>query len=465
MTHPEDGDNGTTEKPHTRRPTGMKGFTIIWFGQLVSLLGTGMTQFALTIWAWQATGEATTLALVALFTAVPQILTSPLAGAIVDRWDRKHVMMLSDLAAGISTAAILLLHTSGHLQVWHLYVTAAFTGAFQAFQFPAYSAAVSTMLPKEQYGRASGMISLADAASGIVAPIAAGIALTLVGIGGIMAFDILTFVVAIASLLVIHIPRPEATGEDAAGSGSLWEDSMFGFKYIFARPSLVGLLSVFLALNFILSFSFTLFTPMILARTGDNTLILGSVQSAFGVGGIIGGILMSAWGGPKRKIHAVLLGSIIVSLGTCFFGIGRSLPVWAAAAFALMILLPILNGSSQAIWQSKIPPQIQGRVFATRSLMARIAQPISLAVTGPLADWIFEPAMMPGGSLAPAFSWLVGTGPGAGMALIFVFMGLLGTLPGLLGYTFDAVRNVEDIIPDHDAVSPGAEEDKPVPEE
>ena len=240
---------------------------------------------------------------------------------------------------------------------------------------------------------------------------------------------------------------------------------MFGFKYIFARPSLVGLLSVFLALNFILSFSFTLFAPMILARTGDNTLILGSVQSAFGVGGIIGGILMSAWGGPKRKIHAVLMGSAIVSLGTCFFGIGRSLPVWAAAAFALMILLPILNGSSQAIWQSKIPPQIQGRVFATRSLMARIAQPISLAVTGPLADWIFEPAMMPGGSLAPTFGWLVGTGPGAGMALIFVFMGLLGTLPGLLGYTFDAVRNVEDIIPDHDAVSPGAEEDKPVPEE
>ena len=460
----DEATNSTRQGP-PRGPTGMRGFTIIWFGQLVSLLGTGMTQFALTIWAWQATGEATALALVALFTAVPQILTSPLAGAIVDRYDRKHVMMLSDLAAGIATAAILLLHTSGSLQVWHLYVTAAFTWTFQAFQFPAYSAAVSTMLPKEQYGRASGMISLADAASGIVAPIAAGIALTLVGIGGIMAFDILTFVVAVGSLLLIHIPRPEATGEDAAGRGSIWEDSMFGFRYIFARPSFVGLLSIFLSLNFILSFSFTLFTPMILARTGDNTLILGSVQSAFGVGGILGGILMSAWGGPKRRIHGLLLGSIVVSLGTCFFGIGRSLPVWAATAFALMILLPILNGSSQAIWQSKIPPQIQGRVFATRSLMARIAQPISLAITGPLADWIFEPAMMPGGSLTPAFGWLVGTGPGAGMALVFIFMGLLGTLPGLVGYAFDAVRNIEDIIPDHDAVSSGAAEDTPVPEE
>ena len=119
-----------------------------------------------------------------------------------------------------------------------------------------------------------------------------------------------------------------------------------------------------------------------------------------------------------------------------------------------MILLPGINGSSQAIWQAKIPPHIQGRVFATRSLLARIAQPISLAITGPLADWIFEPAMMPGGSLAPTFGWLVGTGPGAGMALVFIIMGLLGTLPGLVGYAFDAVRNIEDILPDHDADTP-----------
>jgi MFS family permease len=465
MVDPEDGDNGTAEEPHNRHPTGMRGFTIIWFGQLISLLGTGMTQFALTIWAWQATGEATALALVALFTAVPQILTSPLAGAIVDRYDRKHVMMLSDLAAGISTATVFLLHTSGQLQVWHLYVTAAFTGAFSAFQFPAYSAAVSTMLPKEQYGRASGMISLAEAASGIIAPIAAGIALNVVGIDGIMVFDVLTFVVAICTLLIIHIPRPIVTGEDAAGKRSLWEDSIFGFRYIFARPSLVGLLSVFLALNFILGFSFTLFAPMILARTGDNTLVLGSVQSAFGVGGILGSLLMSAWGGPKRKVHGILLGSIVVSLGTCLFGIGRDLPVWAATAFALMILLPILNGSSQAIWQSKIPPHIQGRVFATRGLLARVAQPISLAITGPLADWVFEPAMMPGGSLTPMFGWLVGTGPGAGMALVFIIMGLIGTLPGLMGYSFNAVRNIEDIIPDHDALSSTAGTDASDPKE
>jgi hypothetical protein len=209
---------------------------------------------------------------------------------------------------------------------------------------------------------------------------------------------------------------------------------------------------IFLSLNLILSFSFTLFSPMILARTGDNTIILGSVQAAFGVGGIIGGILMSVWGGPKRRIHGILLGCTLGSLGTSFFGLGRDLTIWGPTAFIIMLIIPILNGSSQAIWQSKVPPQVQGRVFATRSLLARIAQPLGMAITGPLADWIFEPAMMPEGSLAKLFGWLVGTGPGAGMALVFVFMGIIGTLPCLIGYTIDPVRNIEDILPDHDEI-------------
>ena len=205
-----------------------------------------------------------------------------------------------------------------------------------------------------------------------------------------MAFDILTFIVAIGALLVTHIPKPTPMGAEREAR-SLWEDSMYGFRYIYERRSLTGLLTIFLSLNLILSFSFTLFSPMILARTGDNTVILGSVQSAFGIGGVIGGLAMSAWGGPKRRIHGVLLGSAIASLGTSFLGLGRNLTIWAPTAFALMALIPIINGSSQAIWQAKIPPHIQGRVFATRALLAQVAAPIGMAVTGPLADWIFEP--------------------------------------------------------------------------
>ena len=180
--------------------TGMRGFTIIWLGQFTSMLGSAMTNFALTIWAWEETGTATALALTGLAFVLPNILVYPVAGALVDRWNRKLVMMFSDLAAGIGTIAILLLYTTDSLKIWHLYIIFTFMGLFQSFQFPAYSAAVSTMLDKEQYGRASGMLSLAQSASGIFAPVAAGILLGVVGAGGIMMFDIVTFIVAIITI-------------------------------------------------------------------------------------------------------------------------------------------------------------------------------------------------------------------------------------------------------------------------
>ncbi len=431
--------------------SGMRGFTVVWVGQLVSLLGTGMTRFALTIWAWQVTGEATALALVGFFSFAPTVIMSPFAGAIVDRSNRKMVMMLSDLAAGLATAVVLLLQASGRLEIWHLYVTGAFTGAFQAFQFPAYSAAVTMMIQKEQYGRANGMIGLAGSASNIVAPILAGILIGTVGIAGIMAFDVVTFVVAIGALLLVHIPQPASSGEGQERH-SLWSDSVYGFKYIYERPSLLGLLLIFLAVNLALSLSFTLLAPMILARTGDNTVLLGTVQSAFGVGGVTGGLIMSAWGGPRRRVNGVLAGMALSFLfGQIMMGLGRGPYVWALAAFSTLFILPIVNGCSQAIWQSKVPPAVQGRVFATRRLIAQISNPVGTVLAGPLADYIFGPAMMPGGALTPFFGWLVGTGPGAGMSLMFVFTGTLGTTVSIGAYAVRSIRNVEDILQDHDA--------------
>ena len=430
---------------------GMKGFTAVWAGQFVSILGTSMTNFALTIWAWEKTGEATALALVGFSFVAPYILMSPFAGALVDRWNRKLVMMLSDLAAGASTLAVLLLFASGRLEVWHLYVTSAFAGAFQAFQFPAFSAAITLMLDKEQYARANGMMSLAHSASNIFAPVAAGILLPIVGIGGIMAFDVVSFLAAVGALALIHVPQPQAREREKP---SLLQDSMFGFRYILGRPSLLGLQLIFLVSNFTGSIGFSLLAPMILSRTGNDNLILGSVQSAFGVGGVIGGLVISAWGGPRRKVNGLLLGLTSSSLlGMTTMGLGRGVAIWVAAAFVLMFVNPITNGCSQAIWQSKIPPELQGRVFSTRALIAQASQPLAMFIAGPLADRLAEPAMMPGGALALPLGWLVGTGPGTGMALIFVAAGIIGASTSLAGYVFDAIRNVEEIIPDHDVTA------------
>jgi len=429
----------------------MRAFTIVWIGQVVSLLGTRMTQFALTIWMWEMTGAATALALGNLFFMAPQMLMSPLAGALVDRWDRKIVMMLSDLAAGLSTVFIFILLRAGALEIWHLYAAFTFAGAFQAFQFPAYSAAVSTMIPKEQYTRASGMLSLAQSASGIFGPVAAGILLNIVETGGILVFDIASFVVAIAALLLVHIPQPPVK---TAEKKSLLEDSLFGFRYILERPSLLGLQLVFFFINFTSVLCFSLMAPMILSRTGDDTVILGSVQSAFGVGGVVGGLALSAWGGFERRVHGVLGGMILSSvLGTLMMGLGHSAPIWVAAAFFTLAFLPLINGSNQAIWQSKVPPEMQGRVFSARALIAQVSAPVATGIAGPLADGFLLPRMMEGGRLAPLFGWLVGVGPGTGISLLFTIMGAMGVLVGLGGYAFPHIRNVEDIIPDHQADS------------
>ncbi|NWG11615.1 MFS transporter [Candidatus Bathyarchaeota archaeon] len=430
----------------------MVGFTVIWIGQMFSLLGTTMSQFAISIWVWQITGEATALALVGFFSFTPLILMSPIAGVLVDRYNRKKIMMIADFAAGVPTIAILLLYVTGNLQVWHLFVTGAIAGAFQAFHFPAYSAAITMMVRKEQYGRASGMLSTAQFASTIFAPIVAALLLSIIGIEGVLAIDIITFTTAVSMLFLVHIPQPPISEAGRRSMGSIWKQSLYGFRYIQERPSLLALQLVFFCVNLFGSFGNTLVTPMILARTGEDKVVLGSVLSAAGVGGLVGGGILTLWGGPKRKVNGVLMGMVFISLfGGFLMGIGRTPYVWALSMFLAMIFLPIVNGSNQAIWQAKVVPDVQGRVFATRLLIAQISVPIAMLLAGPLADQVFEPALMSGGSLEGVFGGLVGIGDGAGMALMLVIAGILGVSVGLGGYAIRTVRNAEDMLPDHDA--------------
>jgi MFS family permease len=436
----------------------MRAFTLVCAGQTFSLLGTGMTGFALVIWAYLQTGQVTTLALAAFARFAPTVILSPLAGALVDRWNRKLTMMLSDLAAGVATIVILLLYLPGALQVWHWYVAGAFQGAFDAFQWPAYSAAISTMIPKSKYGRASGMLSVAQSISGVFAPVFAAALLGIFQVGAglpvILGIDIVTFVIAISILLAVHIPQPAASETGKKARGTLLSESAYGFRYIAARRPLLGLQLVFFLINFLFPLGFTVLAPMILSRTGNAYVILGIVNSAAAVGGVAGGLALSLWGGPKRRVHGVLGGMALAGvLGSFLMGLGREVAVWSTAAFCSSFLLPIINGSNQAIWQAKVAPDVQGKVFAARRLIAQVTAPAAIVIAGPLADGVFEPAMMPGGGLAGAFGLLVGTGRGSGMALMLVLFGLLGAVVGIAGYFVRAVRDAETLLPDHDASS------------
>ncbi len=433
-------------------PSGLQAFVIFWFGQLVSILGSAMSWFAFTIWAWQTTGEATSLALVELVAFGPTLLLSPLAGALVDRWNRKLVLVLSDLGVGLGTLAVMLLYASDNLQMGHLYVIGLGVGSLSAFQIPAYAASVTMMLPKEQYVRAEGMIGIMTSASALFAPALAAVLLEPIGFTGIMVIDLFTFLVALGTLLWVHIPQPATSQAGDQGRGSLWKESLFGFRYTLERPSLWALQLLFAAGNLFEAIGFALIAPMILARTGNNEMALGSVQSIGAFGGIAGGVLLSVWGGPKRRIHGVLFGWALANMmGLSLMGLGCGFLVWAIANFFVEFFTPIVEGSNLAIWQSKVEPDVQGRVFAASFLVSQITIPIGMLLAGPLADQIFEPAMMSQGHLADTFGWLVGTGPGAGMGLIMIFTGLVGAIICLGGYAFKVIRNVEKILPDYAA--------------
>jgi MFS family permease len=411
-----------------------------------------MSQFGLSIWMYDQTKSALAMGMMQVFFITPFLIISPLAGVMVDRHNRKLMMMVSDMAAGIATLAILALQFFGVLEFWHLYATSIIYGLGMAFQWPAYSAAISTMVPKEQYGRANGMMSLVEAGPQVVAPLLAGVLLPVIGLTGILFFDVATFLLAIGALMFVHIPQPQKTEEGQQAQGGILSQAAYGFKYIFARPSLLGLQLIFFMGNLFMGIGFTVFAPMILAHTNSNSLIFGSVQTAGAIGAVIGGVVMSAWGGFKRRVHGVLIGWIVSGIGMAIVGLVGGLPIWIVGIVLAAIVGPLVNGSNQAIWQSKVAPDLQGRVFSARRLIAWFTNPISPIIAGSLADFVLEPQMRVTSSLSETFGWLVGTGPGAGMSLLILFCGMLSAMVGLAGYFYPAIRNAEDILPDHDAL-------------
>jgi len=436
-----------------KRPSGMFGFIIVWIGQIISVLASSMTGFGLSIWMYKQTESATAMGLMQVAYIVPFLILSPIAGVMVDRYSRKLMMMVSDLAAVVGTGFLLVMYATGHLQFWHLYITAVLNGLGNTFQWPAYSAAISTMVPKKHLGRANGLMSLIDAGPGILAPLLAGMILAIPNINGmvwILLADVITFFIAIGALLIVHVPQPEKTVEGQKESGSIWREAAYGFKYIFSRPSLLGLQLVFFAGNLFAGIQWTLLTPMVLARTDQNSLIFGSVQTAGAIGGVAGGLIMSAWGGTKKKVHGVLAGHFLVGISGMLLGIGTGLPLWIPAIILVNLLVPWINGSNQAIWQAKVAPDVQGRVFSARRLIAWFSNPLTPIIGGTLADFVMEPAMKTSSGLSQAFSWLVGTGPGAGMGLLTVFACLGVALTGLTGYFIRPIREAETILPDHD---------------
>ncbi len=414
-------------------------------------------RFALLIWAYEQTGAALTLGLLGFFGWIPFVLISPVAGVLVDRLDRRLVMIGADLGSALVTGLLLMLYSLGGLEIWHLFLAEALTAVFDAFQNPAYTSSISLLVPRDKLTRSNGLTAAANHASGIMAPILAGLLLNFAGLRMVLIVDLVTFAAAMLTLMAVFIPRPVKPGVTDAPRRRMRDELQAGVRFIAARQGLLALLVMFMIINLLAHLTyFSILPALILARTGGDRLALSTVQAVLGAGGLIGSLAVTLWGAKTKRIHGFLLGTSLSFLtGDLVFAVGQSLPVWVAGSFLTAFFIPFITSTSLAIWQSKVPPHLQGRVFSVRSMGQTAMIPIGYLAGGFLADRLFEPAMQAGGSLEPIFGTLVGSGPGAGMGLMFLFTCITGVLMGLIGYLIPAIRNIEERLPDHDAEEPG----------
>jgi MFS transporter, DHA3 family, macrolide efflux protein len=364
----------------------LKTFFVLWLSQAVSLLGSALVEFALAWYLTLETGSATILATAMLMALVPQIVLGPIIGPLVDRWNRKRIMIIADTAIALVTIGLVVLFAAGAIQVWHVYLAMVARSIGQSFHFPAMLASIPLIVPEKHLSRAAGLNQMLQGAVTIAAPPAGAFLIGLLPMYSVLAVDIATAVVAVTVLFFIAIPQPELTTRTV--DSSPFKDMVDGFKYIFASPGLLALTALCSVIVFFIVPAFTLMPILVTGHLGGDVLKLGWLNSAFGIGMIAGGLLLGVWAGFKKRIVTSLVGSLVMSAAAFFLGFtSLSLyPYILAASFIVGAGMSALNAPMMAIIQSVVAKDMQGRFFSIFNALTSALTPLGLAVAGPVAD-------------------------------------------------------------------------------
>jgi MFS family permease len=355
-------------------------------------------------------------------------------------------MLFSVVGCAVSTLLIVVLLFSGRLEIWHIYVFVSIRAGFSSFMGPAFSAATAMLVPKAHFGRASGMMQASQATSQILSPLLAGALMVVMSIGHLVLIDFATYFFAIVALSIVRIPEPVRSAVATGAERSLLRDALYGWTYVRERAGLVGLLIYFAIINFIVGVATVLLALMVLSFT--NAQALGMILSVGGIGFLGGSLVMSVWGGPKVQVRGVFAFGALLGFCVMLVGMQASVPLIAVALCGLYFSVPLINGCNQAIWQSKTAPDVQGRVFALRRMVAWIVTPLAYLIAGPLADKVFQPLLNPAGVLSGSVGRFTGVGPGRGIGLMFITAGALTMLVPICAYFYPRLRLVELELPD-----------------
>ncbi|HEU5413924.1 MAG TPA: MFS transporter [Candidatus Angelobacter sp.] len=416
-------------------------FLLIWAGQLISSVGSRLSGFALGIWILRSTGSTTYFAMTFVAMTIPALIISTVAGALVDRWDRRRTMIACDAISAVIMLALAGLCAVGNLTVWHIYLAVGTSSLFNAFRTPAFAASIPLLARRDELPRVNGMAQSGNAVAEMIGPLLGGVLVMAMSLQAILFIDALSFWVSMAALMRANIPRPaSAAGNRREG---LLREAVIGWRYVQERPGLVGLLTIHSSNNFVFSVARVVITPLLLSFSDPAGV--GVQYAISGSGLLLGGIGMTLWGAPQKRIYGVLIFSLLAGVCTAAHGIRPSFTLVAVSGFFLFLMLPVIAASSSSIWQAKVPAGLQGRCFAIQKMTFYASSVSGYFLAGPLARHLFEPLLQKGGLLAGSIGLIVGVGPGRGFGLMFIALGIWMALTAIIGFTAPAIRRIDEM--------------------
>ncbi len=430
-----------------RQYNGINAFYALLTGQFISLVGSGMTRFALSVWILAKTGDTAAYTTMIFFAVFPAGLGALFAGPFIDRWDRRKLFIWANLIASLSILAIAILYFTNSLMIWHLYVALGINGIASAFISPAMQSSARLLVPAEKLNRASGLSQLLRPMEAILAPSLAGFIMGTFSLNLVFIIDFVTFIVNVAVLSMIVIPQPPQ-GTAHSSRINFWADLSAGFRYIQERPPFLILIGLFTLILFLLpGLGYSLITPLVLSF--ESQRVLGLIMSVYGVGSIIGGALLATWK-DQRRMSGILAAMALAGCAAILMGLWENPWTIGIGVFLTGLSFVMVTGLNQVIWQVKSAAQIQGRLFALMGALAVGGQSLGILVAGPLASKVFQPMLQEGGILADSIGILIGIGPGRGMALMFILLGLLVLGIALVSWLSPTIRLLEDRLPDNE---------------
>lgn len=402
-----------------------KKYILLWISQSVSGLGSSMTGFALILWAYGQSHSALSVSLMSFCNYVPYVLFSLFVGGFIDRHSKKAVMLVSDSIAAAGSLAVLAFLLAGRLEVWHIYVINALIGVTNAFQQPASAVATGQLVPKEKISNVSGMNSFSGNLIVVFAPMLAAFLFAAGGLSLILMIDLASFAFAFCALLFfISIPEKEQEKKHTSPFAGISE----GFSFLKREKGLLYIMLTMALINFFSRLTYeNILSPMILARSADNSIALGTVNACMGIGGIAGGIIVSLKKESRHNAVSIYISAALSFLfGDLMMAVGRNTFWWSVAAIAASLPIPFIMANQNAIMYRKIPEDMQGRVFAVRNAIQYSTIPVGIILGGYLADYVFGPFMASGSRLSGILGTIVGNGAGSGMAVMFLCTGICG---------------------------------------